>query len=379
MDDLVKSLLTWFFQNRRDLPWRRTRDPWTIWVSEVMLQQTRVTAVIPFFLRFMERFPTPQALAEASEEEALKAWEGLGYYRRVRYLWQAARKLCEEGDGRVPCRMTTFSALPGVGEYTAAAVLSQAFGVRRPAVDGNVLRVWSRVSGLEGDPSRSSFRSRVAGDLERRMPVSWDVGLDKAESVVLMAGRGEFADRPLPGLFNEALMELGATVCIPMSPNCPLCPLSCGCRAFQEERTEELPFRPKRADKPLRTMVAMVPVDQEKRVPMRKRLAEGLLSGLWEPPLKQLEHEDSRQEALCLLGGLGGCAGQEILVDLGKVTHMYSHFRAEIHVFACRWQDDSALLCGYEWVDADRRRELPVDVAGRRILSCVEEGLERHG
>ena len=214
-----ENLLTWWDREKRDLPWRSDPSPWRTWVSEVMLQQTRVDTVIPYFHRFMRRFPNPGDLAGADSDSVLKMWEGLGYYQRVRNLARAARILVESNRGVIPSDPNAFARLPGVGAYIHAAVMSIAFGHPFPAVDGNVKRVVARYRGDFSDIRGSVFIRHVRRVLERVIP----------------------ADRP--GDFNESMMELGALVCLPRNPKCSACPLSGACRARRLGLTEELPVR----------------------------------------------------------------------------------------------------------------------------------------
>ncbi|MHC4846302.1 MAG: A/G-specific adenine glycosylase, partial [Planctomycetota bacterium] len=207
---LRARLLAWFDEHQRDLPWRRTRDPWAILVSEIMLQQTTVAAAIPYYERFVRRWPRPADLARAGRDELLAAWAGLGYYRRARHLMDAASVVAEDG-GQLPARADALRALPGIGEYTAAAVASIAFGEAIAAVDGNVERVMCRLGAIEGNPKQAVARRAIR---------------DLAEALL---------DADRPGDFNQALMELGATVCRPTSPDCGRCPLSADCRARERD------------------------------------------------------------------------------------------------------------------------------------------------
>ncbi|WP_438447754.1 A/G-specific adenine glycosylase [Gorillibacterium sp. sgz5001074] len=262
-----EPLLEWYRSVRRDLPWRRSRDPYRIWVSEIMLQQTRVETVIPYFNRFMEWFPTVEALAYAPEERLLKAWEGLGYYSRARNLQAAAREVCEQYGGRVPDTKEGVSGLKGVGPYTAGAILSIAFNQPEPAVDGNVMRVLSRYLVLEEDIAKPSTR----------------IGIEKLAQALIPEGTA--------GDFNQALMELGATICTPKAAHCLPCPVMEWCGARLEGRVDELPVKAKA--KPPRTerrAVALVEGTGEHagRVLVRQRPADGLLARLWELPHVQL-------------------------------------------------------------------------------------------
>src|SRR3954464_8573355 len=259
----AEALLTWFDQHRRDLPWRRTSDPYKIWLSEVMLQQTRVETVLPFYNRFLERFPTVEDLARAEVEEVLALWSGLGYYRRARQLHAAAREIAEAGS--FPSTVEGLLALPGIGAYTAAAVASIAFGVATPVMDGNVERVLSRCLALEADPKSSAARGQ------------------------LLAAAAELLDLSRPGDSNQALMELGATLCSPRRPKCLLCPLRPGCRAAREGDPESYPAaRAKREGEHHRLAVAVV--EKEGGVLLFRRPEDSvLLAGTWELPWVTVE------------------------------------------------------------------------------------------
>lgn len=267
------ELCEWFARVRRDLPWRRTEDPYAIWISEVMLQQTRVETVIEAYGRFLAAFPDVRALARADEDEVLALWSGLGYYRRARALHRASREIVERFDGEFPTTRDELLTLSGVGRYTAGAVLSIAFGANEPLVDGNVARVFSRWFLLE-DPLGS-------GALDRAL---WNL----AERMLPPAGpRGQGAN---PGDWNQALMELGATVCKPTSPACGVCPAARHCRAYAVGRAEELPKKkPKRAPTPV--TLEMLLVRSDEAVLLVQRPKDGRMAGLWEPPTREVETE----------------------------------------------------------------------------------------
>lgn len=261
----AEALLAWFDQHRRDLPWRRTSDPYRIWLSEVMLQQTRVETVLPFYNRFLERFPTVEDLARAEVEEVLALWSGLGYYRRARQLHAAAREIAEAGA--FPSTVEGLLELPGIGAYTAAAVASIAFGVAAPVMDGNVERVLSRVLALSEDPKSGGARKK------------------------LLAAAAELLDPTRPGDSNQALMELGATLCSPRRPKCLLCPLLSGCRAAREGDPESYPVaRAKREGERHRLLVAVV--EEGSRVLLFRRPDDStLLAGTWELPWMTRERD----------------------------------------------------------------------------------------
>ncbi|MBI3551659.1 MAG: A/G-specific adenine glycosylase [Elusimicrobia bacterium] len=221
---MKKALLDWYRRRRRDLPWRRRVSPYRTWVSEIMLQQTTVAAVVPKYERFLERFPDLKALAAASEDEVLRAWSGLGYYSRARNLLRAAQKIVSEHGGEFPSDFDSILGLPGIGRYTAGAILSIAFGKAYPVLDGNVMRVFARYFGIRKDLKKAETKKQLWASAEK------------------------LVDRGQPGDWNQALMELGATVCLPESPDCGACPVSRDCAAFRKNWQDELPVSPKRRD-----------------------------------------------------------------------------------------------------------------------------------
>jgi A/G-specific adenine glycosylase len=261
------ELLLWYERSKRDLPWRRNKNPYYIWVSEIMLQQTRVDTVIPYFHRFIEKFPTVAALATAPEEEVLKAWEGLGYYSRARNLQAAVREVHEQYNGVVPSDKTEISGLKGVGPYTAGAILSIAYNQPEPAVDGNVMRVLSRYFALEDDVAKASTRMRIEGLAQELIP----------------AGEA--------GAFNQALMELGATVCTPRAPHCLTCPVQEHCAGRLAGIAEALPVKTKaKPPRPERRAVALVVGSgaHAGQLLIRQRPQDGLLARMWELPHAEL-------------------------------------------------------------------------------------------
>lgn len=296
------ALLAWFDRHKRDLPWRRTTDPYAIWVSEVMLQQTQVDRVVAYFGRFLERFPTVRSLAEARLSDVLAVWRGLGYYGRARNLHRAAKEIVERFGGVLPANLDALRSLPGFGRYTAGAVASIAFGLEAPAVDGNVARVLSRLLLIEGAPG------------------------DKAREAALWAAAGALVVGPRPGDLNQALMELGATVCLPSSPRCLLCPVQAGCGALAAGRVQELP-RPKKAAPRKVLELAVAVAHRDGRVLLARRTEGGLFGGLWEMPCAPIEGTGAA--ALRKLLGPRPVVGPEMLVLERTLTHR--QLRLHIH------------------------------------------------
>jgi A/G-specific adenine glycosylase len=310
------DLLAWYDSQKRDLPWRINRDPYRVWVSEVMLQQTRVETVKPYYQNFMEKFPTVEALADAPEEEVLKAWEGLGYYSRARNLQAAAREVKESYGGVIPDTPEEISKLKGIGPYTAGAILSIAYEKPEPAVDGNVMRVFSRLLYMEDDIAKPATRVKIEHLVRQTIP------------------RGRAGD------FNQALMELGALICLPKSPHCLTCPVFDYCLARKEGVQEELPVKGKaKSPRPVNLLVAVVLRDGE--VLINKRPEQGLLAGMWEFPMVEADphvwEEERLTEALQSRFGIEA----EVCGQLTQIRHTFSHLQWNLDVYLCRYLHDS--------------------------------------
>ncbi|HBN55832.1 MAG TPA: A/G-specific adenine glycosylase [Lachnospiraceae bacterium] len=297
LEYIVKPLLSWYDGHARILPWREQVSPYRVWVSEIMLQQTRVEAVKPFFERFIRALPDVQALAGCPEDELLKLWEGLGYYNRVRNMQKAARVIVEEYKGVFPADFQKLLALPGIGRYTAGAVGSIAFGLTVPAVDGNVLRVLSRVTASDED----IFKQSVKTSMERKV--------------------AKILPKDRPGDFNQAMMELGAVVCIPGGrARCEVCPLASGCKARLLGLTEELPVRKAKKERKVEKRTVFVLRDGDK-VAIRKRPLKGLLAGMYELP--NLSGSLTQEEALDYIKEQGFSPVR--ILPLADTKHIFTH------------------------------------------------------
>lgn len=320
------KLVTWYRQNRRDLPWRRTCDVYAIWVSETMLQQTRVETVIPYYLRFLSAFPGVADLAKASEEQVLKHWQGLGYYRRAKNLHLAAKQVCQEWGGDFPKTRDGWLQLAGVGDYTAGAVLSIAMGQPEPAIDGNVLRVMSRLLCIREPVRNTNVVRRI-----RKLLEYW-------------------LTNDVPSDVTQSIMELGAIVCTPRSPQCLLCPLAEGCRAKREGCAAELPVKVAKAARK-KMLVSALWLEHAGQLLIEQRPEDGLLGGMWQlPSLSEERTEDGGSElpsALRLAESLmerlvaGSLLADEIsespqpyLVPVATEKHVFTHLEWEVHV--CR-------------------------------------------
>nr|WP_077735283.1 A/G-specific adenine glycosylase [Bacillus sonorensis] len=305
-----EDLISWYEREKRDLPWRSDSDPYKVWVSEVMLQQTRVDTVIPYFNNFIEQFPNVAALAEADEEKVLKAWEGLGYYSRVRNLQSAVKEVHEQYGGVVPSTKEEFGGLKGVGPYTRGAVLSIAYNQPIPAVDGNVMRVMSRILSIWDDIAKPKTKSTF-------------------EKIV-----AAFISKDKPSEFNQGLMELGAVICTPKSPMCLHCPVREHCSAFAEGCEKELPVKSKKKKPALKSLAAVVLTDEEGCFYIHKRPERGLLANLWEFPntetIKSLKPE--REQLAAFLKEQAGVEA-EIGPLEGVVEHVFTHLVWNISVF----------------------------------------------
>lgn len=320
LEGLTLPLLMWYREHARVLPWRSEPTPYRVWVSEIMLQQTRVAAVLGYYQRFMEALPTVADLAAVPEDELMKLWQGLGYYSRARNLQKAARQIMEEHGGVFPSEYKDIRALSGVGDYTAGAISSIAFGLPAPAVDGNVLRVVARITGDDGDITTPVMKKRVTAMLEEVIPVD------------------------APGEYNQGLMELGATVCLPNgAPLCGQCPARAFCRAYLEHRTEELPVKAaKKARRVEERLVYLI--FHENWVALRRREKKGLLAGLWEYPNELADSTALEQ--------WGIVERERHPAGIGK--HIFTHIEWHMRAVAVE-AEYSDLPEGWVWAD---RQEL---------------------
>jgi A/G-specific adenine glycosylase len=357
--DIAPLLLAWWDAGHADLPWRRTRDPYAVWVSEVMLQQTQIATVIPYYERWMARFPTVAALAGASLDEVLKLWEGLGYYSRARNLHAAAQQVMAEHDGRLPTTAAGLMDLRGIGRYTAGAVASIAFDEPAPVLDGNVIRVLSRLVDLPDDVTQTATRNAL-----------WQLAAD-----LVPAKR--------PGDYNQALMELGQSVCLPGNPLCLLCPLARVCLARQRGTQAERPVRPPRKRTPHYDVVAGViwatgTPAADGRFLITQRPLDGMLGGLWEFPGGKQEAGESLEAALV----------REIREELAipitpgahliTVAHAYTHFRITLHAFHAAYDGGEPQHLGvadHAWVTLTDVDAYAFAVTDRKIIAALRASL----
>lgn len=347
---IQNALLGWFNRRRRDMPWRRTTDPYAIWVSEIMLQQTQVDTVKPYFQRFLKQFPTVNTLADARLDTVLKAWEGLGYYTRARNLHQAAKHVVADFAGWLPADPRELRRLPGIGPYTAGAIASIAFGRDEPVLDGNVTRVVCRVFRIRDNPTTSSVRNRL-----------WSLARD-----LIPPGKAS--------PFNQALMDLGSTLCAPRNPQCLRCPIQTHCQAFARSEQDALPNKPKRRPTPHYDVVAAVIVKRG-WILIDQRPPDGLLGGLWEFPGGKVKPRETREHALVRELREELDIDIEIVRPLVTVRHAYSHFRITLHAFECnhlarRPRPIACAAC--KWIRRRQLSQYPFPKANHKIISALQ-------
>lgn len=340
----TQTILSWYDQGHRDLPWRRTQDPYRIWISEIMLQQTRAETVVSYYERFLARYPTVQDLASAPEEELLKAWEGLGYYSRARSLQKAAKEIVARYGGQLPADLEKLRALPGIGDYTAGAIASIAFGIPAAAVDGNVERVLCRWDAIKDEVGTPTVRRQIAARAQALVP----------------------PDRP--GAFANAMMEMGATMCTPKNPKCLLCPVREGCMGFAQGIAQELPRKAKKKAQRVENRAVLL-VFCDNRVLIVKR-QEKLLGGLFVFP-DVLEESDPAR--LCqALEALGIRAAYD--EKLGHARHVFTHLIWEMDVHAVV-ADEMTQVPGGQWVSRQELAALPLPTAVKAARQWAMERL----
>ena len=323
LEEIVVPLLEWYDKQKRTLPWRSKPTPYRVWVSEIMLQQTRVEAVKPYFERFMKALPTVKKLAACPEEELLKLWEGLGYYNRVRNMQKAAQILVEENKGEVPAQFEELIRLPGIGKYTAGAISSIAFGIPVPAVDGNVLRVITRITADDRDIAKDSVKQAIARDIQEIIPMR------------------------RAGDFNQALIELGAIVCVPNGPaKCTECPVAHLCQAKRQGIVMELPKKAPKKARTIEKKTVLLIKDGEKAA-IRKRPNKGLLAGMYELP--NVEGELSEEEVLTLVKSYG--LVPLFIQRLEDAKHIFTHKEWHMRGFAVRVEELEEEVEGMLFVD----------------------------
>ncbi|MBI9046381.1 MAG: A/G-specific adenine glycosylase [Anaerolineaceae bacterium] len=351
----AQDLLTWYFKNGRSMPWRGSNDPYLIWVSEIMLQQTRVETVIPYFQAWMKQFPTIGDLASASEQQVLQLWEGLGYYSRARNLHKTAQIIINDFDSHIPQERNILEKLPGIGSYTAGAITSIAFNMDETALDGNIRRVYARIFNVQVLVTSPEGKKQLQTLTEEHLPT------------------GQAGD------FNQALMDLGATICTPRGPDCSNCPVKKHCLAFAQGLQHELPILKKRAAVPHHTVTAAI-LRQNKKLLITQRPAKGLLGSLWEFPGGKVEPGESLAD--CLRREIQEELGVNIQVNahFGKYLHAYTHFRVTLHAFFCELKDcqepRAIIHDDLKWVSHAELENFPMGKIDRQISLDLMETIK---
>ncbi len=361
-DKIQKELLSWFAENQRALPWRESYDPYQVWISEIMLQQTQVVTVLPYFERWMKLFPTVQKLAAADQDEVLKAWEGLGYYSRARNLHKAAQQICKEHHGKIPQTADELRTLPGIGPYTCGAILSIAFNKETPILDGNVVRLLTRLYDVAQSPTDTQVKKELWRLSETLIP------------------HGNARD------FNQAMMEFGALHCTPKNPSCESCPLQGSCQAYSEGTVDKRPVKGKQKESISIEVALGVLVKTHSNHPQKssqffvqKRAGEGLMSGLWEFPGGKREKGESLLQAL----------RREIFEETGvhvnkakkllTIQHAYTKYRVKLH---CYWIEDfegnpkmmpGEAVSEAQWVSLDELEKMAFPAANRKLIDFIKQ------
>lgn len=351
-DRFSRDLLTWYDASSVELPWRGAADPYWIWLSEIMLQQTQIETVRPYFARFLAAYPTVTDLANAPLDDVLKLWEGLGYYSRARNLHRAAQIVATEHDGQFPPNVDGLLALPGIGRYTAGAIASIAFGLRAAVVDGNVIRVLARLLDLPADVTQPSVQTQL-----------WQV----AESLLPDERAGDY---------NQALMDLGRLICKPRAPLCADCPVSAHCLAFQRGTQSERPVKAKRAKTPHYDVAAGMIWNAQGQLLIAQRPLDGLLGGLWEFPGGKQEAGETLPE--CLQRELREELAIEVSVGelFTVVKHAFTHFRITLHAFTCQHLSGEPQAIGvraYAWVTPDELDRYSFGKADRGVIEALRQ------
>jgi A/G-specific adenine glycosylase len=344
------NLLKWFQANQRKLPWRENRDAYKIWISEVMLQQTQVNTVIPYFIKFIKQFPNIKSLANANTQEVLKLWEGLGYYARARNMFRAAQMINQNHEGKIPIDYKETINLPGFGDYITAAVLSQAFNLPYPVVDGNVKRLLSRVflidSPVKSSKSKKTFKDKAA---------------------LLL-------DQTHPGDFNQAMMELGALVCKPNNPLCMNCPVSKYCNAFLENKQNSFPVKTKKKPVPEYQIVVGI-IYKNGRVLIVQRKSTGLLGGMWEFPGGKIKKDENANDA-CIRE-----MKEKVNLTISlpefvtEIKHAYTHFKIKMEIIRCQYLSGKISLKEHQdfrWIKINEISDYPVHRANLKILQFLK-------
>lgn len=349
-----EALLLWYEKHHRKLPWRETKNPFFIWISEVMLQQTQVKKALEYYENFIQKFPDVHSLAQADVQDVLKAWEGMGYYARARNLHKASKLIVFEMNGTIPANYSDFRRLPGAGDYITAAVLSLAFDMPYAVVDGNVKRVIARLMRVEAPVNASSSNKSFQNMADLLL------------------------DRNQPGTFNQAMMELGAIICRPKNPDCSVCPVSSFCQAFALNEQAKFPVTIRSRETP-EYQISVALILKNERILITRRKPEGLLGGLWEFPGGRRREEEPADIA-CIRN-----IREKLNINISKleffthVTHAYSHFKIQVDVFRCCVRSGKISLNGpvdYRWIRLEEIDEFPFHAAHHKFIPMLKASIK---
>ncbi len=350
----TQKLLDWYYRHKRNLEFRDSGDPYKIWVSEIMLQQTRVDQMLPYYRRFIEAFPTVKDLASADQQEVLRLWEGLGYYSRALNLHEAARQVVNNHNGKLPETRDELQNLKGIGPYTSAAIASIAYNQPYPVVDGNVERVISRYFGFRDDIRKQKTKKQI-------------------ESAVY-----DLIPKENPGDFNQAVMELGATICLPKNPQCRVCPLSDDCVAGNLANTDKIPYKSPAKSRPHHEIGIGIIRDDQQQVLIAKRPENAMLGGLWEFPGGK--RKDGEELESTVIRELKEELGVTVSVDqpFMKLKHAYSHFTVHLHAYLCRIKNgipEPNSSTEIRWVTTGELSDYPFPKANRKLTEALQNKL----
>ncbi len=341
--NIYLSVLNWYDKNKRDLPWRKFKDPYKIWLSEVMLQQTQVKTVIPYYERWLNEFGSIQNVANAELDSLLKLWEGLGYYSRCRNFHRASRIITKKYDGKIPETYDEFIALPGVGKYIASAVLSIAHDIKIPAIDVNLKRVYARILKIKQYTKYNLVR------------------IEKLGHELVQCGR--------PGDFNQAIMDIGSKLCRPFNPLCNVCPIRKHCKAYITGNPEEYPLAIKNKKNPTKKMTSVLVMIKDKFL-IQKRDDSGLLGGLWELPT--VEHTSSNQDEINTLIHNNYSKKIKILNKLGSAKHSYSHFKVDVDFYFCTAQEKVKTKKESKWIKINEFDKYAFSKINHKLIKMVK-------
>lgn len=347
---LVQSILSWYKHNKRDLPWRKTHDPYKIWISEIMLQQTRVEQVIPYYYRFLDKFPSINVLASSNLDDVLKMWEGMGYYRRARYLLEAAKIIAERHKSKIPSKYEILATLPGFGPYTCGSVLSIAYNLPYPAIDGNVIRLMSRLFKIESDITRIATKRTIEKTVVNLIPAN------KASA------------------FSQALMDMGASVCKSVRPKCNICCCQKFCRAYNEMPNPEILPKKTKKIRNAHVHIAAGIVRNRNTVLISKRPENVILGGLWEFPGGKKERNESL-DAACVreLKSKVGISAK-IIKPFISIKHHYSHYSVTIHFFCCSYLSGRLNKSTAKWVKIDELEMHAFSKVHKQVAMKIRDG-----